>query len=390
MELLLWRWSSTAQIASAIMIAAFFVVLGRSLKRAELQVWVFAWLANLAALAVPSIYWLARPESEVTFLLLRLIYFFAKSMFAVCLAIGAIAFVRGTVVHVRRDVIAGVGVFSIAAASFIRGVNEIGVGQSAVIALILGSTAVVLFRRRVDGSEWLATGFAVRAAFALAETFAYATRVVPNRWAETQFIDIILASHSSFDAGTEWAIALGCVLMLNRKIQRELTDANRELLGAKEVLQGLVDRDSLTGLANRRGLAAVLRGVTGGGATIFFFDLNEFKAINDSYGHQTGDDCLKRFAGALRESFRPEDHVIRYAGDEFVVVAPGARPAAVEYLVDVLRDRLRFSHEGGLDISFAVGCAYLPPGGDGEAAMESADEAMYRNKRVALGRRRSR
>ncbi|MDP9193446.1 MAG: diguanylate cyclase [Acidobacteriota bacterium] len=44
--------------------------------------------------------------------------------------------------------------------------------------------------------------------------------------------------------------------------------------------------------------------------------------INDSYGHQVGDECLKRFARALQTTFRPDDHVIRDAGDEFVIVAP--------------------------------------------------------------------
>lgn len=56
MELLLWRWSTTAQIASALMIAVFFIVLTRSVRRSELQLWVNAWLANLAALAVTVIH----------------------------------------------------------------------------------------------------------------------------------------------------------------------------------------------------------------------------------------------------------------------------------------------------------------------------------------------
>jgi hypothetical protein len=139
-------------------------------------------------------------------------------------------------------------------------------------------------------------------------------------------LGLFLASHSSFDTGAEWVIALGCVLTLYRTIQLELTQTNTDLLAAKEVLQELVDRDSLTGLANRRALPIILRESDTTGATILFFDLNDFKLINDSYGHQIGDDCLKRFARALQASFRPDDHVIRYAGDEFVVVAPGLDP----------------------------------------------------------------
>lgn len=83
----------------------------------------------------------------------------------------------------------------------------------------------------------------------------------------------------------------------------------------------------LTGLKNRRALAAVLRAAYDTGATIVFFDLNDFKEINDSLGHQAGDEWRKRFADALRASFRPDDHVFRFAGDEFVVIAQGAQPS---------------------------------------------------------------
>lgn len=191
---------------------------------------------------------------------------------------------------------------------------------------------------------------------------------------------IFLASHSSFDTGAEWVIALGCVLTLYRAIQQQLTQSNLDLLAAQEVLQGLVDRDPLTGLENRRGLPAVLRGAWPTGATLLFFDLNDFKLINDSYGHQAGDDCLRRFARALEASFRPGDHVIRYAGDEFVVVAGAAEPSQVLERVKRLRERLRAARAEGPEIRFSVGHAYLPAHGDPEAALRAADEAMYREK----------
>ena len=159
-------------------------------------------------------------------------------------------------------------------------------------------------------------------------------------------------------------------------------DANQALLAAKEVLQDLVDRDPLTGLVNRRALPAILRESFDSGATIFFFDVNDFKDINDSYGHHTGDDCLKRFARVLQASFRPDDHVIRYAGDEFVVVAPAVEPESIADRLDTLRERLKFEQTSGPPLRFSVGHSYLPPHGDAETALRQADQAMYKDKRA--------
>lgn len=192
MELLLWRWSTTAQITSALMIAVFFVVLGRSVRRVEMRPWMYAWLANLAALLVTCIFWFAQPSSQFAFIVLR-------------------------------------------------------------------------------GSS----------------------------------------------------------------------------------------------------------------------DLNDFKGINDAYGHQTGDECLRRFARALQASFRPGDHVIRYAGDEFVVVAPSADPSALLDHVERMRERLKFERADGPPIRFAAGHASLSPKGDAEEALREADEAMYREKGLSGGRLRS-
>ena len=93
MELLLWRWSTTAQITSALMIAVFFVVLGRSVRRVEMRPWMYAWLANLAALLVTCIFWFAQPSSPFAFVVLRGSYFFWKTMFVVLLVAGAVGLV---------------------------------------------------------------------------------------------------------------------------------------------------------------------------------------------------------------------------------------------------------------------------------------------------------
>lgn len=380
MELLLWRWSTTAQITSALMIAVFFVVVARSVRRVEMRPWVGAWLANLAALLVTIIFWIFQPSSKIAFIALRGGYFLSKTMFVVLLCAGAWRFVRQRPSAVmRRVVVPGVILYSVIAAFLADTIDRIGVVESVVMALFLGTGAAVLFVKRVPGAGWLASGFAIRAVLAFIETLAHG-HVVLTRFVSDSALGLFLAAYSSFDTGAEWVIALGCVLILYRTIQQELTQSNRNLTAAQEVLQELVDRDSLTGLANRRALPGVLRQVHATGATILFFDLNDFKKINDSYGHQMGDACLQRFARVLEAGFRPEDHVIRYAGDEFVVIAPAAEPPQVLEHVERMRERLKFERADGPPIRFSVGHSYLPVHGEAESALRVADEAMYRDK----------
>jgi diguanylate cyclase (GGDEF)-like protein len=199
---------------------------------------------------------------------------------------------------------------------------------------------------------------------------------------------IFLASHSSFDSGTEWLLALGCVLALSERAQRELRQYNRDLLDAQADLRKLASRDALTGLANRRSLDEIFRVVRPEGATLLFFDLDGFKEVNDWHGHQAGDDCLRKFASALTDCFRPTDVVVRYAGDEFLVVARGLDESQAEERVQKVRQRLHHLTGDGPVVTFSVGVAVLPPGGNPDVALKAADESMYRAKEKRVAERR--
>jgi diguanylate cyclase (GGDEF)-like protein len=390
MELLLWRWSTSAQITSELLIAVFFVVLARSVRRVEMRPWVQAWLSNLAALIVTSIFWFVQPSSRTAFIAIRAGYLFWKTLFLALLVVGAWGFARRrSRAIVGRLALAAVIVYSLIAAFVLDTIDKLGMVQSAVIGLVLGVCAVFLLVKRVPGAGWLAAGLSIRTILAVIETIAHGTRVFPTDALPKPAIGLVLASYSSFDTGAEWVIALGCVLIVYRTIQQELTRSNLDLAAAQEVLQGLVDLDPLTGLSNRRALPEVFRQVFDTGAAVLFFDLNDFKGINDSYGHQIGDDCLKRFARVLQASFRPEDHVIRYAGDEFVVIASSSDPSQMLDRVERMRERLKFERGEVPHIRFAVGHAYLSPRGDAEEALRMADEAMYLEKSGSRGQLRS-
>jgi len=382
---LLWRWSTSVQLTSLAMIAIFFWMLGRSIRTAALRWWVRAWLWNLVALAITIFYWFFLPPSWMVHFVVAPVYMGAKTTFLLLLIQGAWAIRRpGRPLFATRPLAGGLVAYA-AAAVFVPTVPWIGVVQHTVMGLILVAAAAILLLAFDVALLWLAGGFAVRGVLSLAEAGAYVISVAgPGRLPPglAGAADIIVSAASSFDSIAEWLLALGCVLAVSEWVQRELLKSNAELLNAQEDLRRLADRDALTGLANRRALPEVLRAAQPAGATLLFFDLDQFKQINDLHGHEAGDDTLRRFAAALRESFRPSDALVRYAGDEFLVVANGLDSASVTGRVEALRDRLRRAATEGPPIEFSVGVAEMPAGGHPDVALNLADEAMYEAKRA--------
>jgi diguanylate cyclase (GGDEF)-like protein len=390
MELLLWRWSTAAQVTSVLIVTIFFVALSRSVGRADIRPWVYGWLANLGAMVVTMLFWFLQPEGVINFVL-RSAYFASKTVFIVLLLRGAANFTSAR--FGRRNPLAialAIGTYSIAAGWFSDSVDRIGIVQSSLIAVLLAAGAIGLARTRGQGLGWLAAGFATRSLLAFAETAAYAMRAEAAPGSLSTRLSIFLASHSSFDTAAEWLIALGCVLAVHQRIQLELRKSNTELLAAQEVLQQLADRDPLTGLANRRALPEIFRELQGGDATLLFFDFDGFKQINDVYGHQVGDECLRRFAAGLRDRFANDGAVVRYGGDEFLVVVRKLPELTIVSRIDNLRAYLQKRSDEVPPIAFSVGRTPFAPGDDLDTVLRAADDAMYRDKSANRPRARAR
>src|SRR5258707_132533 len=204
MELLLYRWSTGAQIVSALMIAAFFLALTRSVRRVELRPWTQAWLANLVALLATVAFWFLQPDSPIAFMVLRFGYFFGKTLFSILLAVGAWAFVRARIGRrTRRRLFWAVLIYSAMAAYFVSSINQIGTIQSAVTAALLLAGAGILVAKRPPGSAGLTAGLIVRGVLSVIESLAYGSQLFPNRWSPSRGMGFFLASHSSLDTGAE-------------------------------------------------------------------------------------------------------------------------------------------------------------------------------------------
>ena len=120
--------------------------------------------------------------------------------------------------------------------------------------------------------------------------------------------------------------------------------------------------------------------------SLLVMDLDNFKDINDTYGHHVGDRALREVAGVLRNGIRPYDICVRYAGDEFIVVLSGCNGEEAERKrLELQRavDGLQFEARPGkmLPLAISVGASVFPHDGDSyEMLLATADSRMYRDK----------
>ena len=175
-----------------------------------------------------------------------------------------------------------------------------------------------------------------------------------------------------------------------RRVERSSSQESPEL-------EDLALRDDLTGAWNRRYLRRLLDEdwaalvATQGTITLLVLDLDFFKEINDSHGHLAGDHVLQRATNQLRASFRAEDRLIRYGGDEFVVALFGVGAEEARSLAERARTALRtvdiVTAEGGetvtLPLSFSMGVASFPA--DGGSTRRNAPDGSRRRPPTAVG-----
>lgn len=185
---------------------------------------------------------------------------------------------------------------------------------------------------------------------------------------------------------------LGAMKTRVDEAEREVARLQNELTEASE----MVRHDQLTGALNRKGmdetidreLARAQRRLTP--ICVALLDVDNFKALNDTYGHQAGDSALAHLARVIRESLRPHDTLARYGGEEFLIILPDTPPAdAVTVLTRLQRELTKrfFLHKNDkLLITFSAGVTAFRPDEPRQETIARADAAMYQAKKTGKNR----
>lgn len=245
----------------------------------------------------------------------------------------------------------------------------------------------------------IATGTLVFAMFSLSQ------KAIRNvGWTTfSTYLALLLALQLSAPDRLEWRVevvvlfAYACVLYLVSYLGGKIVNMRSRLKAQNKQLERMASMDPLTDLPNRRSLMTTFQRATrkadrrnqGDEAlSIGLLDIDNFKQINDSFGHDTGDQVLKKLSEKLRQTLRQEDFIGRFGGEEFLVILPetglDAAQATGQRLCQATNDMVIDELPGDYQLSVSVGVTEYRPGEKIEDTIKRADLALYDAK--AAGR----
>jgi diguanylate cyclase (GGDEF)-like protein len=191
---------------------------------------------------------------------------------------------------------------------------------------------------------------------------------------------------------TLWSALGGCVLVslgLLYQAFRRVRRTNEALAHSNASLKRQSETDPLTGLANRRHFQAAIKSLSGPdglAAGVFLIDVDHFKRINDSFGHAAGDAVLIELARRLREAVRDDDLIVRWGGEEFLIVARTREgqfaPQLAQRLLDLIGSRPVAYEDRSIPVTVSIGFVSLPLPPHGlrlswERAIDLVDTVLY-------------
>ncbi len=267
------------------------------------------------------------------------------------------------------------------------------------------SAELILAEVRTDMSAELLADLIDKAQMGLTEIAGVAKQSRADATAYGQALETQVAGLAGFAPENVLATLVqltSSMIERTRAAEAQLRDAGKqmnELRGSLAEARRVAESDALTGLANRRAFEAKLRRAVGHAReqgkplALAFCDIDHFKKINDTHGHDVGDRILKFVAQRLASASSNNCYVARHGGEEFVMLFQDMEVDEAARIVDDVRadlqDRRLIAKQSGEPIgqvSFSAGVAGLAAGENGRQMLRAADQALYRAKREGRNR----
>lgn len=379
------------QAAAACLLASLCVVLYRTARSTALGYWAAAWLSLFAAVAClwgAFFFHTLRAPAEF-------IYVLGEYLFGYLLLAGCWVY-AGLTRPSKRDlwlIVPGVILAWSLPRANTQGFDAFFVVHTLIVgvfflAALRVTRSVSGARRRLPGLRVMEVALALLALdyFQYAPEFAVSRlrgEPAPAYWAYSPLYDLLF----------EVMLMFGMVIVVTGDIQHDLEVANQDLALARDRFAAMAQIDHLTSAFNRHVFHALVgsrQGLEGTNVRgcIAMIDIDDLKALNDQYGHMTGDAVIRAVASAIRACLRPDDLLFRWGGDEFLVVLFGATESEAGERFRHLGPRLTQTHLAGLsgpiDLSAAVGLAPFAEATSVDDVIVLADAMMYGAKKRQL------
>lgn len=218
-------------------------------------------------------------------------------------------------------------------------------------------------------------------------------RFIEKPWSNDDMILTIQSALTAYDQETRLENQNHQLLKLNQELEAKVQERTRELEHKNRELERLATFDQLTGLVNRAKLDEVLTAELirsnryGNSLGLIMVDIDHFKAVNDTHGHQVGDQVLQLFAEQLRHGVRDADVPGRWGGEEFLVICPESDQHGVLALAQSLRERVQSCEVEGVGKKTAsFGVTVFEKKDTIETIIRRADKALYIAKEAGRNR----
>lgn len=396
-----------SELGGALLLVSLFVLLRQqATRRPYFRVWGWAWVSVSIAIGALAVRYASlvspgmQPSDEFS-PAVRAYYFlyqFCKLTYYGLLVVGTWVHARGIrALPMLRRVMPLVAAYAAFTVGFSPSLSDIVLWQAPLGIAGYATCAVLLFRlppsRRGLGSAATGTFFSILAGLWVLYLLAFGMFDSLYNSALGAALSFVLRYNSYLDMLLQMLLGYGMVLVLMEERKREVDDAHAELAVAHDQLRRVALYDVLTGTFNRRayaeGVGLEVAKATFGAAVML--DVDNLKAVNDTFGHPAGDELLQRVADVLRSTLRTSDKLYRWGGDEFLLVLPGANAAEVRQRLEEALQKVPAlvlaKDKPPVPVLVSAGAADYAGAEALEGSIERADQAMYQEKsRRKLGR----